>query len=114
MQNFSLRRPVLVTQLHNIDYSSLRLTKTVLQQVQSSKAVLCQQLQGRNSSSSTADMPDWAEQVLTWEEVRQYIDEGTVESLGKLRRSEQQLTTYRSFMDKVRHGLRSAFVMILY
>lgn len=46
-------------------------------------------------------MPDWAEEVITWEQTRQYIEEGTVESLGKLRRSEQQLTTYRSFMDKV-------------
>jgi hypothetical protein len=46
-------------------------------------------------------MPDWAEQVLTWDEVRRYIEEGTVEALGKLRRSEQQLATYRTFMDKV-------------
>lgn len=51
-------------------------------------------------------MPDWAENVITWDEVAQYIDEGTVESLGKLRRSEQQLTTYRAFMDQVRvHSL---------
>lgn len=47
-------------------------------------------------------MPDWAEKVITWDEVAQYIEEGTVESLGKLRRSEQQLTTYRAFMDQVK------------
>lgn len=46
-------------------------------------------------------MPDWSEQVITWDEAREYIEGGTVESLGKLRRSEQQLTTYRAFMDKV-------------
>lgn len=47
-------------------------------------------------------MPDWAEKVITWDEAREYIQGGTVESLGKLRRSEQQLTVYRSFMDKVK------------
>lgn len=46
-------------------------------------------------------MPDWAEKVITWDEAREYITGGTVESLGKLRRSEEQLTTYRAFMDKV-------------
>jgi hypothetical protein len=46
-------------------------------------------------------MPEWAEKVITWDEARDYIEGGTVESLGKLKRSEQQLTTYQSFMDKV-------------
>jgi hypothetical protein len=50
-------------------------------------------------------MPEWAEKVITWDEVAQYIEEGTVESLGKLRRSEQQLTTYRAFMDQVGVGM---------
>lgn len=54
-----------------------------------------------STRGSSRTMPDWAEEVLKWDDVRQYIEEGTVESLGKLRRSEQQLTTYRSFMDKV-------------
>lgn len=40
-------------------------------------------------------------EVITWQAASEYIEEGTVESLGKLRRSEQQLTTYRSFMDNV-------------
>lgn len=54
-----------------------------------------------NSTHRSLKMPDWAENVITWDEVAQYIDEGTVESLGKLRRSEQQLTTYKAFMDQV-------------
>lgn len=58
-------------------------------------------LAGLSSGRQHSTMPDWAEKVITWDEARQYIEEGTVESLGKLRRSEQQLATYRSFMDKV-------------
>ena len=46
-------------------------------------------------------MPDWATEVLTWDVTKKYIEEGTVESLGHLRRSEQQLKTYRAFMAKV-------------
>lgn len=48
-------------------------------------------------------MPDWswATEVITWEKAKDYIAGGTVASFAKLRRSEQQLTTYRSFMDKV-------------
>jgi hypothetical protein len=46
-------------------------------------------------------MPEWAERVITWDEAAEYIAGGTVESLGKLRRSEQQLATYRAAMDKV-------------
>lgn len=50
-------------------------------------------------------MPEWATEVITWDKAREYIEPGTVESLGHLRRSEQQLTTYRAFMDKVLAGL---------
>jgi hypothetical protein len=59
-------------------------------------------LQRGRSKHNDSNMPDWAEKVITWDEAREYIEGGTVESLGKLRRSEEQLTTYRSFMDKVR------------
>jgi hypothetical protein len=46
-------------------------------------------------------MPEWATEVLTWDQIREIVDIGTVESLGRLRRSEQQLKTYHAFMDKV-------------
>jgi hypothetical protein len=46
-------------------------------------------------------MPEWAERVITWEEAAEYIAGGTVESLGRLRRSQEQLTTYRAAMDQV-------------
>lgn len=39
---------------------------------------------------------------LSWEEVAGLIDEGTVESLGKMGRSEDDLKVYRKFMDGVR------------
>jgi hypothetical protein len=39
-----------------------------------------------------------------WDKAKEYIDEGTVESLGALGRSEEQLVMYRSFMDKVRRN----------
>lgn len=46
-------------------------------------------------------MVEWATEVITWDQIREIVKIGTVESLGKLRRSEQQLKTYRAFMDKV-------------
>jgi predicted ATPase len=46
-------------------------------------------------------MPEWATEVLTWDQIQEIVDIGTVESLGRLRRSEQQLKTYHAFMDKV-------------
>eukprot|EP00878_Enallax_costatus_P001268 GHUV01001412.1.p1 GENE.GHUV01001412.1~~GHUV01001412.1.p1 ORF type:complete len:207 (+),score=46.43 GHUV01001412.1:94-621(+) len=52
-------------------------------------------------------MPDWATEILTWDVTKKYIEEGTVESLGHLRRSEQQLKTYRAFMAKVREDYAS-------
>ena len=39
--------------------------------------------------------------LTTWEMAKGFIEIGTVESLGKLGRSEEQLATYRAFMDKV-------------
>jgi len=42
--------------------------------------------------------------LTTWDKAKEYIDEGTVESLGALGRSEEQLVMYRSFMDKVRRN----------
>jgi F0F1-type ATP synthase gamma subunit len=51
-------------------------------------------------------MPEWATEVLTWDQIREIVDIGTVESLGRLRRSEQQLKTYHAFMDKVSKALQ--------
>jgi hypothetical protein len=39
---------------------------------------------------------------ITWQQAKAWIEEGTVESLGRLRRSEAQLSAYRTAMDKVR------------
>jgi predicted ATPase len=50
-------------------------------------------------------MPEWATEVLTWDQIREIVDIGTVESLGRLRRSEEQLKTYHAFMDKVSTAL---------
>ncbi|WIA18658.1 hypothetical protein OEZ85_003363 [Tetradesmus obliquus] len=52
-------------------------------------------------------MVEWATEVITWDQIREIVKIGTVESLGKLRRSEQQLKTYRAFMDKVRQDYAS-------
>jgi len=41
---------------------------------------------------------------ITWEQASEWIAEGTVESLGRLRRSAAQLAAYRSSMNKVRAG----------
>jgi hypothetical protein len=76
-------------------------------------------LQRDSCQHSDSRMPDWAEKVITWDEAREYIEGGTVESLGKLRRSEEQLKTYRSFMGKVRcsvnviqHDIKTHLVML--
>jgi hypothetical protein len=50
---------------------------------------------------------------LSWEKTAQLIQEGTVESLGQLGRSESQLSVYRKFMAGVRikdndQGVRQA------
>eukprot|EP00882_Tetradesmus_deserticola_P009013 GHRQ01009508.1.p1 GENE.GHRQ01009508.1~~GHRQ01009508.1.p1 ORF type:complete len:174 (+),score=57.52 GHRQ01009508.1:90-611(+) len=49
----------------------------------------------------------WATEVLTWDVVSEIVETGTVESLGRLRRSEQQLKEYHAFMDKVRQDFAS-------
>jgi hypothetical protein len=41
-------------------------------------------------------------EVITWEQAHAWIQEGTIESLGRLGRSEQQLAEYRNAMGKVR------------
>jgi hypothetical protein len=56
-------------------------------------------------------MVEWATEVLTWDQIREIVDIGTVESLGRLRRSEQQLKTYKAFMDKVCTELQHLRVM---
>lgn len=45
-------------------------------------------------------------QPLSWEEVAGLIQEGTVESLGKLGRSEEDIQVYRKFMAGVRAAQR--------
>jgi hypothetical protein len=48
---------------------------------------------------------------ITWEQAAAWIAEGTVESLGRLRRSEAQLGAYRAAMDKVLDCHRSLVVV---
>ncbi|KAF6254300.1 hypothetical protein COO60DRAFT_1542055 [Scenedesmus sp. NREL 46B-D3] len=52
-------------------------------------------------------MVAWATEVITWDQIGEIVQIGTVESLGRLRRSEQQLKTYHAFMDQVRQDYAS-------